>query len=102
MQHDVSHIVNFWHEIKNSTNWCATNSITFFCHNPKISKFEKPYVIFFSISKRQVHIFSMSATTMQSLRLIAYEVWKELIIQTCHPVLTITQKFSEFEKAVLL
>ena len=57
----------------------------------------------FSFSKSQVHIFNMSATIVKSSELIAKKVWKKLIIQTCHLVLTKFQKkFSNFIKAVIL
>ena len=49
-----------------------------------------------------MHILNISATTVQSFRLFAQNLWKELMIQSYHPVLAITQKFSKFEKAVIL
>ena len=51
----------------------------------KCSKFEKAVILskmIFSFSKRQVHIFNMSATIVQSFRLTAQKLWEELIIQS--------------------
>ena len=51
----------------------------------KFSKFDKVAILsnlVFSLSKKQMHIFNMSATNVQSLSLIAKKLWEELIIQT--------------------
>ena len=48
--------------------------------------FEKAVILskkMFSFSKRQVHIFNMSAIIVQSFRLIAQKLWESLIILTC-------------------
>ena len=50
-------------------------------------------LIIFSFLKKQMHIFNMSAITMQSFRLIAQIMWEEWIIQTCHPGQAQTNKF---------
>ena len=84
----------------------CTNLLSCISHNPKFSKFEKAVIlskmILFSFSKRQVQFSNMSAPTVQSFRLIASKMKKELILQTLDPVLAITRKFSEFEKVVIL
>ena len=60
------------------------------------SKFEKAVIlskIKFFFSKRQVHIYNMSALSVLSFKLIAKKLWMKLIIQTVHPVLAISLKF---------
>ena len=38
---------------------------------------------------RQMHIYSMSATSVPNLELFAQELWKDLITQTLHPEVAI-------------
>ena len=72
---------------------------------PIFCKFEKAEILsktlFFLMKTTAAH-FQYVCTIVQSFRLIARKLWKELIRQTCQPVFTTTQKFSMFEKAVIL
>ena len=69
---------------KNVEGVDCTNMPSCVSHNPKLLKFEKAIILtkmVFSFLKRQVHIFSLSATIVQSFRMIAKKLWEELIIK---------------------
>ena len=43
--------------------------------------------IIFLPAKSHMHIFNMLITSVQSLKLIAWKLWEELITKTCYPIL---------------
>ena len=67
-----------------------------------ISEFGKAVILSKITFKIQEHIFSMSATMVQSLRLTALTLWEELIKQTWYLFLGHNPKISKFEKAIIM
>ena len=89
-------------QIKLENCVCKTQSISPCCACPSAhpTPIIIPLTLFFS--KKQVQTFNQSASIVKSFGLIAFNLCMKLIIQTCHPVLTLTQKLSKFEKAIFL
>ena len=49
-----------------------------------------------------MHIFNMSVKSVLSFIFIAQKLWKELITQTCYPILKPNLKIDKVENAVIL
>ena len=58
--------------------------------------------IIFLPAKSHMHIFNMLITSVQSFKLIAWKLWKELITQSCYPILKPDLKFVQVQNAVIL
>ena len=58
-------------------------------------------LFFFLIKKTGAHL-QYVCNNCAKFQIDCLKLWKELIIQTCHPVLELTHIFSKFEKAVIL
>ena len=58
--------------------------------------------LFSPVLKKQMHSCSMPIASVKSLERIAQKLWKKLITQTCHPIVAIPRKISEFGKDIIL
>ena len=58
--------------------------------------------IIFSPAKIHMHIFNMLQTSVKSFKLIAWELWEELITQTCYQILKPNLKIVYVKNAVIL